>query len=263
MLVSLTSQALKERRRAYLAVLITLVIYLTGVIALTPVILRGGVAVDWIASAHRRLYWTVDYSANPAAGWIVLATYATALPAALSAAGMLHIRRWINAKRGSSQLPLLLSYPVSRGEIFLKVLLLQGGFLLTLALLSAAVVLIGSLAARYALPACGLLAMTAVLWLCCLFFSLITFLAGNLSGNSWLGVGIGAVVFLLAALIYLLPDLFALQPAIRWISPLTPCLDGNPLMNGVRAGNWLGMAAWTAAAGLAAWLHFERLDLGN
>ncbi len=263
MLVSLANQALKEHRRAYLAIVFTLVLCLTGVIGVTSIVANKRGAAGWIETANRTLFWTVDYSADLAAGWITLATFATVLPIGLSILGMLHIRQWIYAKSDRDHLPLLLSYPVSRRETFLNVLILQGGFLLILAGLSAAVLLIGSLVGRFPIRAGNLLAMTVILWLYCLFVSLITLLAGNMSGSSWLGGTIGAGVFLFAVLIYLLPALVSLPAAVRWISPLAPYLDGNPFLNGIRTINWLGTAAWSAAAGLAAWLHFERLDVGN
>ena len=59
-----------------------------------------------------------------------------------------------------------------------------------LAGLSAAVLLIGSLVGRFPIRAGNLLAMTVILWLYCLFVSLITLLAGNMSGSSWLGLSL-------------------------------------------------------------------------
>lgn len=261
MLVSLVNQALKERGRAYLALCIGLIIYLGLTLGVYPILAASGDLDAGLAKFNRMFFWGVSTPSMPAVDWLNLTGFAAVLPLAISIAGMVHACGWIPAAQNGNQLALLLSYPISRRRMFELILLIQAGFLTALAMIAAAVNLVGSAAGWLDIPPLRILSMALNLAVFALFFSFLTILAGNLSGNLWIGLAAGAGALLFSALIYLLPGFTSLPAWLRWLSPLAAYLEGNPLLAGFHAVNWLGSAGWTLAAGLAAWLQFERLDV--
>jgi hypothetical protein len=263
MLVSLVNQALKERGRAYLALCLGLVLYLALTLGLFPTVTRSEAVVAWLGKMNAFLFWGIPRQSTPLVDWLNLTGFAAVLPLALSISAMANARDWILTSQGGNQLTLLLSYPTSRRQMLGGIFLIQAAFLFGLTLISAGVLIIGSLADRLNIPPLRILFFSVILSIYCLFYSFIVFLAGNLSGKPWAAVALGVGAFILAVSIYLLPGFTHLPAWIRWISPLASYLEGNPLLTGLRAVNWLGTAGWTVAAGVVAWLHFERLDLGN
>lgn len=262
MLASLVNQALKERRWTYLALFLGLILYLALALGFLPFI-----PIDqekaWLSRIDRALFWgdTTPYSETVA--WLNLAGFGLGLPVILSVFAIFHIKDWIFANRGGSQLALLLSYPITRWQLFAVSFAIQAVFLFFLALTSAAVIIIGVSVFQVEISAVRILSLSAILAVFSLFFCFTAFVAGNLSGKAWVAAAAGAGLLILGYIIYLLPGLTNLPSWIRWFSPLAVYLEGNPLASGLRAVNWLGTAGWTAAACAAAWLHFERLDLGN
>lgn len=263
MLVSLVNQARKVHGRAYLALCLGLVLYLGIVTAVSKIAAGSEAAVEWYTRIDRVLYWIADTTASPVYVWLNLMGFGAVLPIAFSIAGIIHARDWIYSKQGENQLALLLSYPTSRPQMLGGIIFIQIVFVLGLALLSALVLFAGSLASGLNVGLNRLPAMAVLLTFLCLFFCFVTILAGNLSGDPGLAVGIGIAALLFSVVIHLLPAFTGLPPWLRWLSPLAVYLEGNPLSNGLQAVNWLGTVGWTLAAGAAAWLHFARLDLGN
>ncbi len=263
MLASLVNQARKWRGRAYLVLCLGLVLYLALTAAVPPILSRSETMREQLIQTARLIFWSAASPASADAAWLNLMGFGFILPIGLSAVGVLHARDWIIANRGENQLTLLLSYPTSRPQMLGGILLIQFGSILGLAVLSALILSIGSLIAGTDEMIPRLPAMAAISTLFCLVFSFVTMLAGNLTGKSWAALGAGGAALLLSAVIYLLPGFTSLPAWLRWLSPMAAYLEGNPLLNGLQAVNWLGTAGWTLAAGAAVWLNFVHLDLGN
>lgn len=263
MLASLVNQALKERSRTYLALSLGLAVYVAVIMAIYKAIPSDGAFAVALANINRGLFWTVDSPAGLAADWFNLTSFAVVLPILVVAAGVLHARRWITGCNNADHLAFLLSYPLSRRQMIFNVLLLQIIFLLMLTASSAAALLIGVISGLLPVQPLRIIVVFNQLWVFSLFFNFVTILAGNLTGNRWMGVVITVGIFLLGIVLYFLPSFTPMPSALRWISPLTPFIDGNPLDNGIKLTNWLAMMGWTIAAGVAAWSHFDRLDLSS
>ncbi len=158
-------------------------------------------------------------------------------------------------------LDLLLSAPISRSRLALEKLAAVVTELVVLGGVLLASLLVSARAVDMSIGAGKLAAGTASAVALALVFGSLALLAGAATGRRGLTVGVVAAVAVAA---YLVDSLAALVGWLGWLEPLSPFhyyASGNPLREGLAAGDLAVLLAIAAAAAALALVAFRRRDL--
>jgi ABC-2 type transport system permease protein len=198
---------------------------------------------------------------SSATGFLNVELFPLILPAVLAGYAIAQGSGLTAAEESRGTIDVLLSYPVPRWRLVVDK---SAAIVISVALIATGLWLgavAGAAGSDSALDAAKVAAGLVMACLLALDFGAMALVVASLSGNRSAAIGVAAAVLVVMYFVNALSPIIEGLASIKWVSLFYWYLEGNPIKNGLTAGDTVVLAAVAIVLGLVSLVLFERRDL--
>jgi ABC-2 type transport system permease protein len=263
---TLVRKTLREYRRAIIGWLVGISAFLSLYLSIYPSIssnpdfAQQAVLAKYPGPLKDLMGGLADISSG--GGYLQAVVYQLLVPLLLIMCAAILGTRAIAVPEEDGTLELTMTLPIDRKRLVLERWVALAAGLLTIAVVTLALVLPLASASDMKVPAGNIISAHTGLFLIAFFFGTLALTVGAATGSKALSLSVAGAYAVGGYVVETLGKSVDVISWLRWISPFHYYLDGRPVFQGWPVGDYLVLLGATAVLAMTAMLSFERRDVG-